>query len=462
MKSVIFVSILSFLVLPIWCQLRLEVEGNASIDGNLTINNSSTLALTLKALNPLVEFRNTNNDYLAFIQTFGSDLYLANRVAGRLYLRTSNINRMTIADNGNIGIGTTVMDSKLTINGFENNGTIAGLEILSGSQKMIMDGNEIDCTSGGLHLNFNSQNDLLFRTATRRSEITMTHNVGSGTSNGVTIHNPGSNNAYWTMYSTNHDGNLELYYQGDIRGEFVSGTGAYVQISDRRLKQKIQPLDGVLEKVARLRPTSYSFRSGADDKPNLGFIAQEVQQLFPELVNQSKIGDTQEEILMLDYSGFSVIAIAAIQEMLNQEKTENAKLKAENREMQNQLSSLADRLDQIEYQLSNCCLSEGNIWSNQQDELKNELQMDRPHLAQNVPNPFWQETSIQYYLPKTVEKAEILLTDQNGRRIRSFSLDQIGYGDVKIEGGFLSAGTYYYSLVVDGSIWKSLRMVVIK
>lgn len=347
MKSAIVVVILSFWAVPGWSQLGLDVEGDGVISGKLTVSSPNTTVLSLSSSNPLIELRNNSDDYLAFLQVFINDLYLANRQPGSLFFRTSNLNRMAIDATGNVGIGTTAPASKLTINGTENDGTTAGLEILSGAQKLIMDGNEID-SNVGLHFNFNSQNDVLFRTSTRRAEITMVHANGSGTSNGVTIEHPGTNDAYWTLYSTNSDGALELYYKGTFRGEFNSATGNYTSVSDGRLKQGIRPLEGILERVARLNPSSYSFRGDVTNQATLGFIAQEVEPLFPELVSKGRIGDSQEEIYTLDSSGFSVIAIAAIQEMLDLQNAENARLRAANAAMQQQINSLAQRLDYLE------------------------------------------------------------------------------------------------------------------
>ncbi|MBE0664125.1 MAG: tail fiber domain-containing protein [Bacteroidales bacterium] len=481
MKNLFFILSFCFVTIQSWSQLRLNVDGDGAVSGNLTVNHLTglgtyinshspfnifspgTVVLNLRSDNPLVEFRNNNNDYLAFIQAFNSDLYLANQHSdGRLLFRTSNIDRMTIAANGSVGIGTTLPSSKLTINGFENDGNIAGLEVRSGSQKLIMDGNEIDCASGGLHLNYNSENDLLVRTSNRRAEITVAHSNGSGLSNGFAIQHPGGNNVYWTLYSTNFDGNLEFYHKGTLKAEIASSNGAYIQISDRRLKHEIQPLESVLKRVESLNPSSYLFRDQISDRSNLGFIAQEVMPLFPELVYQGGIGDTEEEIFMLDYSGFGVIAIAAIQEMLAMEETQNTELMAENQKLQSQINSLVDRLDQLESKLLNCYQGESNLQENQSFNENEYLSEDRPHLAQNVPNPFRERTSIEYYLPEMVRNAEIFITDQHGKMIRSYPLKQTGYGTLTVETGNLPTGAYFYSLVIGGVVWNSLPMILAK
>jgi len=368
MKTQLFFSIAFFMAISMIlnAQDNLEVDGDAEISGRVTsngltstgsalisgsspvmISTTGTTVLDLRGNNPLVEFRDNAANYLAFLQCFGTDYYISNRQAGRMLFRTNNSDRMTITAAGNVGIGTTTSSSKLTVNGFENDGTIASIEVLSGAQKLIMDGNEIDCTSGGLHLNYNSETDLLVRTNTRFGEMTVRHGLGSGVSNGFALVNPGANNAYWTVYSTNNDGALELYYKGAFRGEFNSTTGAYTNVSDRRLKENVRPLTGVLSRVKALKPSSYTFKDDAEQKAYLGFMAQDVMELFPEVVTQGAIGDSGQEIFTMDYSALSVIALAAVQE-LAQERNGNQALSDENQLLKSKIEALEERLVRLE------------------------------------------------------------------------------------------------------------------
>lgn len=351
----------------IFAQDNVNVDGNVIVDGNVSglnisgtsgifsgsspfrISTTAATVLDLRGNNPLIEFRDNGPNYLAFIQSFENDFYIVNRQAGRMVFQTSDLDRITIAETGDVGIGTFNHSSKLILNGPENDGINAALTVLSGTQKLIMDGNEIDCTSGGLHINYNSKNDVLFRTNVRRADISMLHNSGSGVSSGLSLGNEGNRNAYWTLYSTDVDGNLELYYKSSLRGEFNAGTGAYTQISDRRYKENIEPLSGVLAKVKALKPSVYHYKADETGNRSVGLVAQEVVTIFPEIVHKGKVGDTEEEVYTMDYSALGVIAVAAIQELMEQTPAKvGLELVRENQELREKVSDLEERLQKLE------------------------------------------------------------------------------------------------------------------
>ncbi|MGS0525588.1 tail fiber domain-containing protein [Zobellia nedashkovskayae] len=102
---------------------------------------------------------------------------------------------------------------------------------------------------------------------------------------------------------------LMFHYGDELRGFINANTGAYTSASDKRLKSEIRELPDVLERVSLLKPSSYIFKADKSRTRAIGFVAQEVQPLFPELVSES--GD--DDILGVNYAGFSVVAIRAIQ-----------------------------------------------------------------------------------------------------------------------------------------------------
>lgn len=140
--------------------------------------------------------------------------------------------------------------------------------------------------------------------------------IGGNHTEGLVIENDGSGNDYWNIAIGAND--LTFYFDEDGPGttnSFLSKArindvdGAWTQISDRRLKKDIKSVGEVLPKVLQLNPSRYKYKSSHNnDQESIGFIAQEVQQLFPELVND------EEDYLMLSYAEMNAISIKAIQE----------------------------------------------------------------------------------------------------------------------------------------------------
>ena len=83
-------------------------------------------------------------------------------------------------------------------------------------------------------------------------------------------------------------------------------------------------------------------------------------------------------------------------------------------------------------------------------------------LYQNSPNPFNNQTEIKYNLPENAENAAINVYSLNGNMLLSKPITQTGNGSITINGNELEAGTYIYTLSVDGVEVDSKRMVVVK
>jgi hypothetical protein len=116
---------------------------------------------------------------------------------------------------------------------------------------------------------------------------------------------------YWDNGVGTTTKNYKFYYNGLFRADISSTDGAYVQSSDRRLKRDIQEMGPVLAKVAQLKPSTYHYIDNAQSAPrSTGFVAQDVESLFPDLVR-----DTDDGYKGLVYDGFAVISIKAIQEL---------------------------------------------------------------------------------------------------------------------------------------------------
>lgn len=80
-------------------------------------------------------------------------------------------------------------------------------------------------------------------------------------------------------------------------------------------------------------------------------------------------------------------------------------------------------------------------------------------MENNKPNPFSEETTIGYSLPDNTTSAQMLFYNASGRLIQSVELTNKGKGQVNVFAQDLSNGIYTYTLVVDGKIFETKKMV---
>lgn len=138
------------------------------------------------------------------------------------------------------------------------------------------------------------------------------------------------------------EANGALALAGSFNGD-VNYTGELTGPSDAKLKKEIMALDGALEKVLQLQPKTYYFKTdeftdlNLPAGPQVGFIAQEVQDIIPQVVHETahvahpKPGEETElrttEYISINYLGFIPVLTKAIQEQ--QEEIESLKKEKE-------------------------------------------------------------------------------------------------------------------------------------
>jgi hypothetical protein len=114
-----------------------------------------------------------------------------------------------------------------------------------------------------------------------------------------------------------------LTLQGELNGGSLTVTGnitAYGTPSDRKLKENIRPLNDSLHKVMQLRGVSFDWREGTKEaemvkmKEDIGFIAQEVQAVSPELARV----DEQSGIMAVRDRGIIALLVEAVKEQQKQ------------------------------------------------------------------------------------------------------------------------------------------------
>jgi len=134
-----------------------------------------------------------------------------------------------------------------------------------------------------------------------------------------------SNNAYFLYTGLN---------SSDVRTFYVLGTGdvkntnnSYGAISDIKLKENIEDATPKLQDLLKVKVRNYNLIG--DDRKQIGVIAQELEQVFPSMIDESPDRDKDENNLgtttkSVKYSVFVPMLIKAIQEL----KSENDNLKS--------------------------------------------------------------------------------------------------------------------------------------
>ena len=159
--------------------------------------------------------------------------------------------------------------------------------------------------------------------------------------------------AQWTYSSSNtnvyHMGSVGIgttspEYQLDVRGTIYSSSGGYTSstltkwsvLSDRRIKENIvkASYDKCLENVKNIELYNFNFKDNCvntNDRHQLGFIAQEVQQVYPKAVEVGKmivnLEQKIDDLLTLNITQIDYTLYGAVKSLI--EKIENIKIKME-------------------------------------------------------------------------------------------------------------------------------------
>ena len=87
--------------------------------------------------------------------------------------------------------------------------------------------------------------------------------------------------------------------------------------SDLKLKENVRNLEGALDKTLQLRGVKFDWKDDDRQNDQLGFIAQEVEEVLPEIVSEvesigDKHGDTHK---VVNYQAVVPVLVEAIKEL---------------------------------------------------------------------------------------------------------------------------------------------------
>ena len=222
------------------------------------------------------------------------------------------------------------------------------------------------------------------------------------------------------------------------------GAQDFITLSDRRFKDDIKNLNNSLDKISRLQGVSYTFKQAEfpdkkfDDRRHIGFIAQNVREVFPEAVYEDRNG-----YLAVAYQNI----IPALTEAVKELNTENKNLRSENENLQTQMEQMQNRLAAIEALLNNA-------------NKNNHTVATAPSALQVVPNPS-QNTHRLIYEVGSNGQVTIDLLNSNGQVLQNILRADRTNGNYEenVSVQQLLNGTYYYR-ISDASGTRTVSFVV--
>jgi hypothetical protein len=231
----------------------------------------------------------------------------------------------------------------------------------------------------------------------------------------------------------------------------------YYTGSDSTLKKNINPIDSsAINILKQLKAYTYSFKKDSTNKLNFGFLAQEVNQILPNIVS------TFDGDMAIDYQQIIPLLVEAMKEQqsiidtLIEKSTNRRTIINNSTNSDEQMDSLRREISKLYSMIESCCNK-----NNATSMLPNTSSV-KNKLFQNKPNPFSEKTIIQYEVIEKMESASILLFDMQGSLKSTIPIYQSGKGQITINENELNAGMYIYTLIVNNQEIDSKRMILIK
>ena len=157
--------------------------------------------------------------------------------------------------------------------------------------------------------------NTLLNTLTTTGNTSIRSNLfvnGSTFLNNVSIIGSCNTNDLIVNKSLNIGGNVSVSGTTYIGG-LLTLQNDLTSYSDRRIKKNITPLGKCLDTITHIHGYRFQRKDRMDDSYSIGLIAQELEETYPELVTEVKVGD--EWIKTVHYQAFTGVLLECIQEL---------------------------------------------------------------------------------------------------------------------------------------------------
>ncbi len=232
----------------------------------------------------------------------------------------------------------------------------------------------------------------------------------------------------------------------------------FYNYSDERLKRNINTLSFDRKSFSQLKPVSYEITDAASMQkvkdrqetatyiPQYGFLAQELQKVYPQLV----LKDEETGYLKMKPLEMIPILVAALQDQQKQ-----------NDDQQKQIDNQQKQIEELKQLVGVKSILRS---SEEVDDVTGISSIagtvGKATLYQNVPNPFNQSTEIRYYIPESSQNAQLCIYNLQGNQIKQIAITERGEGSYQLSGSSLTAGMYLYALIVDAREIDTKRMIL--
>ena len=130
------------------------------------------------------------------------------------------------------------------------------------------------------------------------------------------------------------------------------------------------------------------------------------------------------------------------------------------------INELQERIDNLEQDNANLRseLSGDEISVKSRDganDIEN-TETDILSLSQNDPNPFSERTTISLNIPESVTTAAVFFYDMSGKQIAKRVITERGQSQLSVTSSDFSEGMYLYSLIADGKVIATRKMILTK
>jgi hypothetical protein len=269
-------------------------------------------------------------------------------------------------------------------------------------------------------------------------------------------------------------GNYAGFFYGLIRttndAPEKPNSGGFTGYSDSRLKKNIVPFKDGLAVLRKINPISYQFNGIGDlptAKTNIGVVAQDIQKIAPYCVSTGNLVVKQSEAqnfgsdivstLPADSSGVSHSIVNAL--TYNYDALIYVLI--------NSVKQLDSTVAALQAQVEKCCpqgalqrTTQNNSSQGNAAETTINVQLANSSvLYQNEPNPTNSNTTIRYYIPENIQGAYIVFYDFYGKEIKKVEVKETGSGKIEADTQNLSEGIYSYSLIVNGKVIDTKKMM---